>query len=430
SVNYTCGDWLDDYTYRKMFGITGSTAGTQTNYQMRVTVYAAAGTDSGSSVYTNYTTQTDFDDVRFTTPSGTSLDFWQENYTSNVSASFCVECDSIAASPSVTQFLMYYGNSAATSGSNGDNTFIFFDDFPGSSLNTSKWAGDTGYAAVSGGIVTFQNGTPAWRYIYSQTATGSSTYAVRARANMDESDVAIGSRNAANTHKAYAYRSGSTTYYLTRDGVTQSTNTTNFSIDAYKTIELDVRGGLGVYGFEDDVARSPAYMTVTPPNSVDMRADIAAAATNGIKVDWILLRKYVYPEPSISSWGSQNTLPAPTGVSATDGTYTDKVIVSWTEPCGASGYYLYRGGTYVTSVAAGTVSYNDTGATAGTVDCGTPFGTPNIGYVSLTTVGEQAINASPVAYTLKSYAGTANSTSSSSNTGFRSVGALSYQWKY
>ncbi|MBV6343539.1 DUF2341 domain-containing protein, partial [Candidatus Magnetobacterium casense] len=336
SVNYTCGDWLDDYTYRKVFGITGSSAGTQTNYQMRVNVYAASGTDSGSSVYLNYTIQADFDDVRFTTPSGTSLDSWVETYTSNVSAVFWVEFDSIAASPSVTQFLMYYGNSAATSGSNGDNTFIFFDDFLGTSLNTSKWAGDTAYASVSGGMLTYQNGSAAWRAIYGQTATGSTSYAIRANGNLDETESAYGSQTPTGSHKAYIYRSSSTTYYLTRDGVTQSLNTTNFSIDAYKTIELAVRGGSGVYGFENDVARSPAYVTVTPPNSADMRAAISTYTTNGIKVDWILLRKYVYPEPSISSWGSPNTLPAPTGTSASDGTYTDKVIVSWTEPCGAS----------------------------------------------------------------------------------------------
>ena len=34
---------------------------------------------------------------------------------------------------------MYYGNSSAAAGSSGDNTFLFFDDFSGSSLNTNKW---------------------------------------------------------------------------------------------------------------------------------------------------------------------------------------------------------------------------------------------------------------------------------------------------
>jgi hypothetical protein len=35
---------------------------------------------------------------------------------------------------------MYYGNAGASRGDNGDNTFLFFDDFGGGVLNTNKWA--------------------------------------------------------------------------------------------------------------------------------------------------------------------------------------------------------------------------------------------------------------------------------------------------
>lgn len=34
---------------------------------------------------------------------------------------------------------MYYGNDKASSSSNGDATFMFFDDFTGSTIDTSKW---------------------------------------------------------------------------------------------------------------------------------------------------------------------------------------------------------------------------------------------------------------------------------------------------
>jgi hypothetical protein len=34
---------------------------------------------------------------------------------------------------------MYYANASAITASNGDNTFAFFDDFLGTSLNTDKW---------------------------------------------------------------------------------------------------------------------------------------------------------------------------------------------------------------------------------------------------------------------------------------------------
>ena len=59
-----------------------------------------------------------------------------------------------------TQMYLYYGNPIATSQSNGDATFLFFDDFGGSSLNTTKWSpslipysGGTGTLSISGGML-------------------------------------------------------------------------------------------------------------------------------------------------------------------------------------------------------------------------------------------------------------------------------------
>jgi hypothetical protein len=62
---------------------------------------------------------------------------------------------------------------------------------------------------------------------------------------------------------------------------------------------------------------------------------------------------------------------APTGVSATDGTYTDRVSISWSASSGATYYEVYRNTSNSSSGAAllGSPSaspYNDTSATAGT----------------------------------------------------------------
>ena len=55
------------------------------------------------------------------------------------------------------------------------------------------------------------------------------------------------------------------------------------------------------------------------------------------------------------------------GVSATDGSYTDKVGVTWKASLGAIGYYVYRNGTAapIGTVSASSLSYNDTGAIMG-----------------------------------------------------------------
>ena len=73
---------------RKAITITGSTAGNQTNYQLKITV--TYGSDM----------QADFDDIRFTSSDGTTLiDYYLESKTDSSTADFWVEIPSIPASP-------------------------------------------------------------------------------------------------------------------------------------------------------------------------------------------------------------------------------------------------------------------------------------------------------------------------------------------
>jgi len=61
----------------------------------------------------------------------TELSYWMENYTSGSQATFWVN---ISDSDCIC---MYYGNDVVSTTSNGDNTFVFFDDF--STQDMSKW---------------------------------------------------------------------------------------------------------------------------------------------------------------------------------------------------------------------------------------------------------------------------------------------------
>jgi len=129
--------WLTGWSYRKSHTINGSSSGAVTNYQVRIKVYYGSGTDSGESVYLNSKCRTDFGDVRFTSSDGeTLLDYWIEEKVDSNYAIFWVEVDSIPASPDTKTIYIYYGKSDATSISDGDATFIFFDDFE---TDLSKW---------------------------------------------------------------------------------------------------------------------------------------------------------------------------------------------------------------------------------------------------------------------------------------------------
>lgn len=89
---------------------------------------------------------------------------------------------------------------------------------------------------------------------------------------------------------------------------------------------------------------------------------------------------------------------SPTTISATDGTYTDKVSISWSSVTGATSYILYRCTDSSTSNCSTiayptTTSYNDTGATSGTTyyyrvkavasTGSSDYGIYNTGYIAL-----------------------------------------------
>jgi hypothetical protein len=117
------GWWDTDWGCRKAITISNSSASALANYQVKIDVsYESA-------------MQSDFDDLRFASASDAPLDYWLESKTDSSSATIWVEVDSIAASGD-TIIYMYYGNPTASSASNGDETFEFFDDFEG---DLSKW---------------------------------------------------------------------------------------------------------------------------------------------------------------------------------------------------------------------------------------------------------------------------------------------------
>jgi PKD repeat protein len=75
----------------------------------------------------------------------------------------------------------------------------------------------------------------------------------------------------------------------------------------------------------------------------------------------------VGPTPSPTPSGP----PAPTGVSASDGTYSDRVRVSWNPSAGATGYWIYRNTTAsppATEIGGSfSTTYDDSTAVAGQV---------------------------------------------------------------
>ena len=141
--------WLSGWSYRIPITITEQSGNVLTDYQVLVTLDTASLISAGKM-------RSDCGDVRFTDSDGTTLlNYWLEGGCNSTNTKIWVKVPNIPANSSKIIYV-YYGNPSATSASNGDATFDFFDDFIGTSLDTSKWT--LGYASYEGASVTVSNG--------------------------------------------------------------------------------------------------------------------------------------------------------------------------------------------------------------------------------------------------------------------------------
>lgn len=136
--------WLTGWKYRKKITLTGQT-GAGTNYQVKLLIGESSGATGanfnvGGNSLAFPSSKNDSGDLRFTASDGvTELSFWVESVSGtnpNRTATIWVK---VSADLGSNQDIYCYYGGTTTNVSNGDDTFEFFDDFEGSSLDTTKW---------------------------------------------------------------------------------------------------------------------------------------------------------------------------------------------------------------------------------------------------------------------------------------------------
>jgi hypothetical protein len=125
------------WTYQRAITINPGTPAN--NFQIRVQL-----TDLSNMVANG-------NDLRFYDAADVQADYWIEYWNTNPVGQATVWVEVPTAG--TTSLTLYYGNASATAVSNGDSTFIAFDDFSGSSVNASKWD-VRGAVSVLGGSLT------------------------------------------------------------------------------------------------------------------------------------------------------------------------------------------------------------------------------------------------------------------------------------
>jgi hypothetical protein len=307
--------WLQGWNYRKSHVINPA-SDAETNYQVRIIAHYGSGTDSGEDVYLNEHCRTDFGDVRFTKSDGeTLLDYWMESKVNGNNAVFWVEvADDLSTNP-VTIYI-YYGKSNATTTSNGDNTFIFFDDFFGTTLDPSKWivregevtvengvlhlAGTTGTRGLIDGKISFPPNKALHVKGHSNTSTFTYCHFCSMRKSNDWNNRAGDMYGASATANAISYETWLAGSYTVTRNIAISTPT---SEHIYK---VTWKAGQS-RGYQDDVLKV-THTTNIP--TVDMVVMFQEGSVTGqdFFVDWVFVRKWVDPEPSHGSWGSEETI--------------------------------------------------------------------------------------------------------------------------
>jgi len=329
--------WLSGWQYRKSHEIQGSTAGAQTDYQVRIVVHYGSGADSGEDVYLNGKCRTDFGDIRFTDSDGvTELSYWMEEKVDGDYAIFWVKIPSIPASPDTATIYIYYGKSDATTTSNGENTFLVFEDFEtGASPSDTGWSVDSEVGAVIEGYSTTIHKTGS-RSFY-QTTSSSNRNKRWGRAIPITDNYAFmgwGRRSGSVTTYAsdphYGYNvvgsysviggGAAQKMYCGHNNVLYGMGEGGDEVSLGVTVpdaewhKYEIRKvGSTIYFYYDDVLKGSKTITTTPNRLFFGVTGVNSATT--FYYDGLALRKYVDPEPSHGAWGSEETAAVTLSVS-------------------------------------------------------------------------------------------------------------------
>ncbi|GAI82936.1 unnamed protein product, partial [marine sediment metagenome] len=182
NLTWSNGWWDADWHYRKKLSISNASSG----YQMKIIV----GNISGGNVTCDGHTQKDFDDIRFISNStGNEIPYWRENYTDDAQATFWIK-----NSYNDSKIWMYYNNSGASTTSNGNTTFIWFEGFYGADYNASRWEiyDETGstHVTVADGVMSHISDSSTHSYFqfitgYNISCPGSKILCTKVRSTYD-----------------------------------------------------------------------------------------------------------------------------------------------------------------------------------------------------------------------------------------------------
>lgn len=291
--------FLPGWSFRKSKTVNGTTFGSQTNYTLQLTVYKGSGTDTDTAIYLNNNCNNDFSDVRFTSLDGeTLLDYYMSSINPGVSAVVDIEVDSIPVSPGSSTIYVYYGNTSATSQSNGDNTFLLFDYF--GVIDSNKWEilnsnvvtlNYLGWLRVRfpSGMITTKNSIPLNCEIKYRASPGYTLSEVTKR------DIKLAKEITQRNFCRYSVNANADFQRNTSEGSSQLFYTSGIHI-----IRHTLGGNWVLIVGGSVVQTQPSLRT-----SGDVLFLHFASTDDNMDVQYVIIRKYASPEPTFGSTGAE-----------------------------------------------------------------------------------------------------------------------------
>jgi hypothetical protein len=335
------------------FTITGSTAASATNYQIPITVFRSIGTNTGSSVYLGTEIYSDYSNLYFLASNQvTALPFYIESGTqTTASARIWVSVSSIPANPSTTKVYIYWNTTGTyTTPSNGTTTFpSLFDDFngtAGSAPNASKWSVQLRGTSTSSSVQLNGSGevilTPTDNSISSVSllslntmpANGFSIYirrkyttGVYTDTSFATTNTLVASDNSLTSDWWHPTLGGGYMLLYQNTGLVIVRRQPTFTgssqaptdliippistlINTYEIVEIQYSTA-GVINF---IWNGVNKGTITDTTFLSggkyvliSQGNYSGISNNVETVDYVFVRSYLNPEPSVTAWGSINT---------------------------------------------------------------------------------------------------------------------------
>ncbi|MDI6788930.1 MAG: DUF2341 domain-containing protein, partial [Planctomycetota bacterium] len=261
----------------------------------------------------------DGSDIRFILPQGADREgqlvaevpYWIEGFNNVATSTIWVKVPTLPTGD--TCIYMYYGNISATASSNGDNTFIFFDDFNGTQIDKTKWSIHPEIIGTFPDVrrfpVNLSNGyayfftTPEIQPGSSATVTTVQEFYEGNIIEVKVEDFKTGIRSYGNfltgnstyptmwindTRKWRLYNS--TPQFIDNLGTREPTNGNYI----FKCFTTETSSKMEVSGDFRDTAEISGNFSLSKS-----RFHIQAAFGASMKIDWFRLRKYANPEPIV-----------------------------------------------------------------------------------------------------------------------------------